>query len=87
MAKYKKKPVIIDAVQLTNTNYKEVKDFAGDAVSHLVTKLNYGPSYCSVHTLEGILKAMAGDFIVKGGNGEFRPVREDVFPTLYDRID
>ena len=81
MEKYRKKPVVIEAVQWTGKNITEVLDFmdwrnaAHDAVSGL-----------TIRTLEGNHHASPGDFIIKGVNGEFYPRKPDIFEKTYEKV-
>ena len=81
MEKYRKKPVVIEAVQWTGKNITEVLDFmdwrnaAHDAASGL-----------TIRTLEGNHHASPGDFIIKGVNGEFYPCKPDIFEKTYEKI-
>ena len=81
MEKYSKKPVVIEAVQWTGENVKEVMDFmnwrnaAHDAASGL-----------TIRTLEGNHHASPGDFIIKGVNGEFYPCKPDIFEKTYEKV-
>ena len=77
MAKYRKKPVEIQAVQWNGENIKEVLDFSKDAY--------LGKDDCTlfVETLEGDMKASIGDYIIKGVNGEFYPCKPDIFEKTY----
>ena len=92
---YRKKPVVIEAVQWNGKdNLNEVCEFLG---SHLngfekcylpnkrpdqedtVTKL-------IIHTLEGSHDASIGDYIIKGVKGEFYPCKPDIFELTYDTV-
>ena len=81
MEKYRKKPVVIEAVQWTGKNITEVLDFmdwrnaAHDTVSGL-----------TIRTLEGNHHASPGDFIIKGVNGEFYPCKPDIFEKTYEKV-
>jgi hypothetical protein len=39
-----------------------------------------------IDTLEGTLNAQVGDYIVKGINGEFYPVKPDIFEATYEEV-
>lgn len=82
MPKYKKKPVVIEAIQYTGANVQEIIDFTeGKAFK------NGGKSdYMTIPTLEGDHTATAGDFIIKGIKGEFYPCKPDVFEGSYDLV-
>ena len=81
MEKYRKKPVVIEAVQWTGENIREVLDFmewrnvAHDATSGL-----------TIHTLEGNLYASPGDWIIKGVQGEFYPCKPEIFEKTYEKV-
>ena len=81
--KYRKKPVVIEAVQFTGENPAEIVAFAGSA-AHDIYQLGEGRCSLVIHTLEGEMKASAGDYIIKGINGEFYPCKPDVFEKTYE---
>jgi hypothetical protein len=84
MAQYKKKPVVIEAMQWTGKNAAEIDDFIGngDAGDYFHTP----GKKIGIHTLEGIMYASIGDFIIKGVNGEFYPCKPDIFEKTYDKL-
>lgn len=89
--KFRKKPVVIDAIQWNNINYKEVSDFVGitlapDLESETAYLAGQGaPIFSlSIPTLEGKMKAMPGDWIIKGIKGEFYPCKPDIFEATYE---
>jgi hypothetical protein len=78
MSYYRKKPVVIEAVQFVDGNLLECRDFVG---SDFITKdWRY-----YIHTLEGNMEVSVGDFIIKGVQGEFYPCKPDIFEATYDR--
>jgi len=79
MAKYRKKPVEIDAIKWTGENLDEIKAFMG--------YYEYAKGELIIHTLEGKMKASRGDFIIKGVNGEFYPCKPDIFEKTYDLVE
>lgn len=85
MNRYVKKPIAIEAVKWKGFNNDEIKDFAGDSVKIEVIREGDAdngipPSVdCSIETLEGVMKANVGDYIIKGVNGEFYPCKKDIF--------
>jgi hypothetical protein len=89
---YRKKPVVIEAVQWDGTNMSEILMFAGEKahVDYLDTawEVGKGPVYAllSVQTLEGGLTASIGDYIIKGVKGEFYPCKPDVFEATYEEV-
>ena len=80
--KYRKKPVIIEAVQWDGTNWIEICDFID------MPKNGYG-DYRDVVicTLEGDMRASIGDYIIKGVNGEFYPCKPDIFDKTYVLVE
>jgi hypothetical protein len=101
MSKYRKKPVVIDAMQWDGNNTREVLQFMGQSVtteSSVSQEKFY--DYCqqvkidglNVYTLEdgpdGRAKHVAsvGDFIIKGIQGEFYPCKPDVFEATYEAV-
>lgn len=75
--KYRKKPVVIEAMRWTGDNEKEVYSFVG---SKYYTKA--GTLF--IETLEGDHIASVGDYIIKGVNGEFYPCKPDIFEKTYE---
>ena len=76
--KYRKKPVVIEAIQFDGYNSEEIKTFCGD-------KCIIGFSdKVLIFTLEGSLTADIGDYIIKGVKGEFYPCKPDIFEETYD---
>lgn len=91
--KYRKKPVVIEAVRWNGMNKSEIEQFAGDNVKIEVIResnAEYGiPSQidCMIKTLEGDMMASPGDYIIKGVKGEFYPCKPDIFEKTYDETD
>ena len=88
--KYKKKPVIIEAIQLLNNNssIEECLKFiynvfiTDDDIETVKNDKNI-----RIQTLEGDMKASFGDYIIKGVNGEFYPCKPDIFEKTYESIE
>lgn len=83
MAKYRKKPVVIDAWlwdgsdAMTNILLKLSKDI-------FLCVMDSAPNEIEIHTLEGRMTAQIGDWIIKGVKGEFYPCKPDIFAATYD---
>lgn len=78
--KYRKKPVVIEAVQFDGTD---------ESCDWLLPQLRDGSisrSFNKLHikTLEGTMAADVGDWIIKGVNGEFYPCKPDIFEKTYE---
>ena len=77
--KFRKKPVVIEAVQVTGHNDSEVLTFCPVCRDPEDRKPNF-----IVPTLEGEMLASVGDYIVRGVKGEFYPVKPDIFAATYE---
>ena len=78
--KFRKKPVVIEALQLTPLNIDEAERFVGGDFGNSDGK-------CVIATLEGAMICSMGDFIIKGVNGEFYPCKPDIFEKTYELVD
>ena len=83
--KYRKKPVVIEAIQFDGS-----KDSANEVLAWIghygyeARKTNGG---VVIKTLEGDSLARPGDFIVKGVRGELYPIKESIFRETYERVE
>ena len=77
--KYRKKPVVIEAIQYIGSNHDEITAFTEDRAS-LFGKDNA----MEIPTLEGNHKCSIGDFVIKGVAGEFYPCKPDIFAKTYE---
>lgn len=90
--KFKKKPVVIEAVQFSHRF--SWPDWFADAVSRNdVLVFNTGKfhnpneiCYAEIKTLEGIMTANDGDWIIKGIKGELYPCKPDIFEMTYEEV-
>jgi hypothetical protein len=78
--KFRKKPVIVEAMQITETNKNLVRVWCDGAFA--VDKRKYVGIV--ITTLEGQMTANIGDWIIKGVNGEFYPCKSDIFEKTYE---
>ena len=91
--KYRKKPVVIEALQWTGTNLEEIKSFVGEQLEYDIndTAWEVGKAapyvLMKIHTLEGDMEASVGDYIIKGVNNEFYPCKPDVFAKTYEPVE
>lgn len=87
--KYRKKPVVIEAKQLSEENYTEIKGWIngddGTGTAH-PAYLGSGPISVCIRTLEGEMRADVGDWIIKGVKGEFYPCKPDIFDATYEPV-
>jgi hypothetical protein len=77
---FRKKPVVIEAIQYTGANLDEVLQFAEDDS----WEYEYEFNKIVIATLEGEMIASVGDWIIKGVNGEFYPCKPDIFEKTYE---
>ena len=90
--KYRKKQVIIEAIQWTGFNLEEIKSFVGDSLQYDIFDAAWqvGKSaphvYMVIKTLEGHHICTKGDFIIKGVHGEFYPCKPDIFEKTYEAV-
>lgn len=80
--KFRKKPVVIEAIRWTGKNLNEIFSFTG---SEAITN-DFMENYLEIETLEGVMKASKGDWIIKGVKGEFYPCKPDIFEATYEKL-
>lgn len=90
MAKYRKKPVEIEAHRFdgSSTSAGQIKKWIETGVfreSEISTR-DSGRTI-EIPTLEGVMVSSAGDMIIKGVKGEFYPCKPDVFAASYDLVE
>ena len=76
---YRKKPVVVEAVQWTGENHAEMCEFIDSEAFDFTPRIGL-----VIHTLEGDHHASPGDYIIKGVNGEFYPCKPDIFAKTYE---
>lgn len=79
--KYRKKPVVVEAIQLTNKNLLEVKEWCN---GELVPNAETSGYDLYISTLEGIMHVDINDYIIQGVEGEFYPCKPDIFEKTYE---
>ncbi len=84
MPKYRKKPVVIEAVRWDGSqeSAQEINAFNGGQLWPITDGREI-----KIPTLEGLMKASPGDYIIKGVNGEFYPCKPDIFEKTYDLVE
>lgn len=86
MAKYRKKPVVIEAIQFQDDAevISEISALAGEGI---VIGYSSTPPTLKIITLEGTMVANVGDYIIKGVQGEFYPCKPDIFEQTYEAVE
>lgn len=81
--RFRTRPVVIEAVQWTGDNFGYVL-----AWSHYDAHLSYGVGArtLAVVTLEGLMVARPGDWIICGVRGEFYPCKPDIFALTHEPL-
>lgn len=95
MAKYRKKPVIIEAVQFKVGAEVPALKFIGIDQPGLHFENDIAVFHCwrqdcsslKIKTLEGVMAVSDGDYIIKGVNGEFYPCKPDIFEKTYEKVE
>ena len=82
--KVRKKPVTVEAVRIGWENLEEVCEFVGGDGMILAS-----PDRISVHvdTLEGLMVAHEGSYLIRGVKGELYPCKADIFDETYEKVD
>jgi enamine deaminase RidA (YjgF/YER057c/UK114 family) len=84
-AKFRKKPVIVEAMQFTEDSKDRVLTWITCTAEPIVD--SDGKPCLLIGTLEGDMKASIGDWIIKGVKGEFYPCKPCVFEASYEATD
>ena len=89
--KFRKKPIVNEAIRWTGDNLREIIDFTGlhpsaqkwtwEEYEEVVKREGL-----KIFTLEGPLLASLGDYIMRGVSGEFYPIKPDILAKTYDRV-
>ena len=79
--KYRKKPIVIEAVKWTGTNLTELLNFVPKEIRH-----NKMHEPMGIITQEGVMTINEGDYIIKGIKGEFYPCKPDIFEMSYETV-
>ena len=88
MKKYRKKPVVIEAIQFVDTTERigEIQEFMG-GITIRVDYADKNNPIIKIETLEGVMDASVGDYIIKGVHGEFYPCKPDIFEKTYEEVE
>lgn len=85
MSKFRKKPIVIEAVRYVQENLDELLRFLpANVLLSEVTNESYA---LKIRTLEGDMLVRKGDWIIKGVAGEFYPCKPDIFDKTYEPVD
>lgn len=82
MSKFRKKPVVIEAVQFRAG--EQPGELAGDVTAGRIRYPEDGTML--IETLEGVMCAQPGDWIIRGVKGEIYPCKPDIFVATYEEV-
>lgn len=99
--KFRKKPVVIEAMRIAtdtaaprgvlNPNTRSQAEIAGwmlgNGFSDFRVHGEQPPYGIAIGTLEGVMMASPGDWIIKGVQGEFYPCKPDIFEATYEAVE
>jgi hypothetical protein len=87
MNNYRKKPVVVQALQLDTSSIKRLPNILGAGVLKSVTvNPKKGTFSIQIKTLEGVMRGSPGDWLIKGVAGEFYFCRNDIFEKTYEAV-
>lgn len=99
--KFRKKPVVIEAVQLRWDTWSEMCDHAEvgktsdgkpegcfiDKDGNVTQDASNNTIGMTIPTLEGLMIARQNDWIIRGVNGELYPCKPDIFEKTYEKVE
>ena len=90
--KYRKKPVVIDAIQYWPAKESDIKNWLDELDPTIIGKatdiiFDMPPGTLTIQTLEGNMIANPGDYIIRGVQGEFYPCKPDIFEATYEKVE
>lgn len=81
--RYRKKPIEIEALRFDGTNAQMIVRWMG--ARYVSTGVN--GDILHIETLEGVMRADIGDWIICGVKGEFYPCKPDIFAATYEAVE
>ena len=88
---YRKKPVEVEALQFTGDPEQAGRLvrwilYHGGKASYETVDMDTVSGMIRIHTLEGVMCAIPGDYVIRGVHGEFYPCKPDIFAETYDPV-
>lgn len=94
MTEYRKKPIVIEAFKWTGgIDQQEDPIWIVDAIKNNTVRIKHAKNpHCekpvmSIRTLEGVMTAQMGDYIIRGVQGEIYPCKPDIFEATYEKAE
>jgi len=85
--KFRKKPVVIEAMQFTGLDSLYVLSPWLSQCNATYRAVFGTPPELEIQTLEGLMTAQFGDWIIKGVEGEFYPCKSSIFDATYEEAE
>ena len=85
MPKFRKKPVVVDAVRWDG-NMDTIEPLLAKSTTRSVCQ-ELGDPTLVIPTLEGEMRAEVGDWIIRGVRGELYPIKPDIFEATYEPVE
>lgn len=85
--KYRKKPVVIEAFKYY---YENEPDWFKDALNDGTVKISKNDmlgAILDIETLEGTMKCIPGNYVIRGVKGEIYPCKSDIFEATYEPVE
>ena len=87
MAKYRKKPVVIEAIQWDGSEDMAIEISSDDDFEGMLDFKTGSFDGFYIETLEGRMKVSKDDYIIKGVKNEFYPCKPDIFELTYEELN
>lgn len=88
MSWYQKKPVAVQAIQITKENLAALSEFLRERnATYILSYSEIEPIRVDITTLEGVMIGREYDWIICGVKGEVYPCRSDIFEETYEKVE
>lgn len=88
MPQFRKKPVVIEAIHYDWDDVQRIAEQAQDDVADFMANtIVVCGDQIEIQTLEGVMYASKGDWIIKGVKGDFYPCKPDIFAATYEPVE
>lgn len=86
--RYRRKPIEVQAMHFTPATGLEVSHWCGGRFNEEPKASDHTDIYYSISipTLEGVMTASVGDYVIRGVRGEFYPCKQDIFNEIYEEV-
>lgn len=84
--KYVKKPVAVDAWQISFQNGANMPDWVADAVLEYRIHMDKVEKTMKIVTLEGVMTAYEYDYVIKGPMGDYWFNKQNIFEANYEEV-